>query len=379
MNNTAKGLFTVLFVLITYMVAAASLFPFFGFQIFTLYIIFVVVAAIFHGKTVGITCGLLGILINSFIASLCGLPIFDVMPNRSFLLGHAIATFVGAVMGIVNDMVKKARRMEIMLESLHEHAFKLSKTRSERRVAEISFDAIEDVLGFNLGSFLIVEDDRLRTIYTCGLETDHIPDLPLDGLGVTVRAVKTGETQLVPYTERDKDYIWPLDSQPCKSEIAVPVKIDEKVVAVINLESREPNAFSEEDKRVLELLALHVSSAISRIRQVEILKSIVSEKTRRLAEHTARLERLSRMKDRFISVATHELRTPLVSIKGYLDLILSGRAGDVLLRILDLLRVVERNAERLRRLTDDLLDVQRIESGRLQLSCEPLDLREVIR
>jgi two-component system sensor histidine kinase ChiS len=84
------------------------------------------------------------------------------------------------------------------------------------------------------------------------------------------------------------------------------------------------------------------------------------------------------MKDRFISIATHELRTPLVSIKGYVDYILLGKIGQLPEKIASSLEVVRRNTDRLLYLTDDLLDIQRISSGRLQLTFESLNLREII-
>ncbi|PKK86487.1 MAG: hypothetical protein CVT48_01060, partial [Thermoplasmata archaeon HGW-Thermoplasmata-1] len=89
-------------------------------------------------------------------------------------------------------------------------------------------------------------------------------------------------------------------------------------------------------------------------------------------------KRLSELKTRFVSVATHELRTPLVSVKGYTDLVLSGKAGDVPQKIRDLLDVAARNTDRLLRLVEDLLDVQRIESGRLTIEMQPIDLRDAI-
>jgi len=89
-------------------------------------------------------------------------------------------------------------------------------------------------------------------------------------------------------------------------------------------------------------------------------------------------KKLEEMKNRFISVATHELRTPLVSIKGYVDYILTGKLGAVPENVKPSLEVVQRNTDRLLRITDDLLDIQRLASGRLPLSVAPLNFREVI-
>jgi PAS domain S-box-containing protein len=84
------------------------------------------------------------------------------------------------------------------------------------------------------------------------------------------------------------------------------------------------------------------------------------------------------MRDRFMSAATHELRTPLVSIKGYLDLVLTGESGPIPREVKSNLEVVKRNTDRLTSLTDDLLDIQRLQSGKLQVNLEPIDLREII-
>jgi PAS domain S-box-containing protein len=84
------------------------------------------------------------------------------------------------------------------------------------------------------------------------------------------------------------------------------------------------------------------------------------------------------MRDRFMSAVTHELRTPLVSIMGYLDVVLAGESGPVSTEVKSNLEVVKRNADRLTSLTDDLLDIQRLQSGKLQVNLEPIDLREII-
>lgn len=88
--------------------------------------------------------------------------------------------------------------------------------------------------------------------------------------------------------------------------------------------------------------------------------------------------KIADMKDRFISAVTAELLTPLTSIEGYLDLILSGRVGSVPGGLESSLRIVKRNTDRLVRLTDELLDIQRLETGSFQLNLMPLDLRDII-
>jgi signal transduction histidine kinase len=87
---------------------------------------------------------------------------------------------------------------------------------------------------------------------------------------------------------------------------------------------------------------------------------------------------LDRMKTEFVSQVSHELRTPLTAIKGFTDMMLDGDAGDVNEEQAEYLGIVKSNADRLVALINDLLDVSRIESGRIQLKLEAVDLREVL-
>ena len=121
-------------------------------------------------------------------------------------------------------------------------------------------------------------------------------------------------------------------------------------------------------------------SPLSRQSRVIVLRDITMRKrAEEELRRAANAFKLMELKDRFISAVTHELRTPLVSVKGYLDFILMGEAGTVPWGIEQNLQVVKRNADQLLNLTDDLLDVRRLESGKLQLNLKPMNLLDVAR
>ncbi|MDD5503027.1 MAG: transporter substrate-binding domain-containing protein [Candidatus Thermoplasmatota archaeon] len=103
------------------------------------------------------------------------------------------------------------------------------------------------------------------------------------------------------------------------------------------------------------------------------------KKAEEMSTELEAVKRLSELKTRFVSTATHELRTPVVSIKGYTDLMISGRVGEIPQKPKEMLGVISRNTDRLLHLVEDLLDVQRIESGRLKMEIVPMDLREVLK
>jgi PAS domain S-box-containing protein len=87
---------------------------------------------------------------------------------------------------------------------------------------------------------------------------------------------------------------------------------------------------------------------------------------------------VERLKDEFISTVSHELRTPMTSIKGYTDLLFLGMAGGLTDAQRSFLQIIKSNADRLTALVNDILDISRIETGRLRLTIEPLDLGEII-
>lgn len=89
-------------------------------------------------------------------------------------------------------------------------------------------------------------------------------------------------------------------------------------------------------------------------------------------------KRIDQMKSDFISMVSHELRTPLTSIKGYVDLILEGDVGEINDMQREFLEIVKQNGDRLVGLINDLLDLSRIESGRVQLRKDPVDLDKAI-
>jgi signal transduction histidine kinase len=90
------------------------------------------------------------------------------------------------------------------------------------------------------------------------------------------------------------------------------------------------------------------------------------------------LRRLERIKSEFVSVVSHELRTPLTSIRGSLGLLINETAGPIAGNARELLRVAERNAQRLGSLIDDLLDVEKLEAGKLRLDVHVQTLRPLI-
>jgi signal transduction histidine kinase len=88
--------------------------------------------------------------------------------------------------------------------------------------------------------------------------------------------------------------------------------------------------------------------------------------------------KMERLKNEFISVVSHELRTPLTSIHGALNLVVTGVVGELPPQARQLVEVAYRNSQRLARLVDDILDLQKIESGAMAFHLRPVGLRPLL-
>jgi PAS domain S-box-containing protein len=87
---------------------------------------------------------------------------------------------------------------------------------------------------------------------------------------------------------------------------------------------------------------------------------------------------VERMKNEFVSTVSHELRTPLTSIRGSLGLMENGIVGDLPPQALDMVRIARTNTERLIRLINDILDLEKMESGMLELKLQPQTAQDVV-
>jgi PAS domain S-box-containing protein len=117
-------------------------------------------------------------------------------------------------------------------------------------------------------------------------------------------------------------------------------------------------------------VALTVSPMLDRTGQVIGASTIARDITER--------KQLEQMKDEFVGTVSHELRTPLTAIKGFIELVADGDAGPLSDSQREFLRIASRNTDRLGNLINDLLDVNRIESHRLEIRTEPTDLMAVL-
>lgn len=92
-----------------------------------------------------------------------------------------------------------------------------------------------------------------------------------------------------------------------------------------------------------------------------------------------KIKEVDQMKDEFISIASHELRTPVTGIRGFVSMILEGTYGEISDKLKETLKMVQGAADRLAGLVEDLLNVSRIEQGRMEVKNAPLEISQIIK
>lgn len=144
-----------------------------------------------------------------------------------------------------------------------------------------------------------------------------------------------------------------------------PIALSEKFFGFIEI-FREAE-FSTEDATCFQTLAQQVSLPLKSASLYEEIK-----------KSNQKLERLERLKSEFISIVSHELRTPLTAIKNSLDIILSGKAGGLTEAMDKFITMAKRNVVRLSGIINDLLDLSKIEAGKMDFKFELIKIEPVI-
>jgi signal transduction histidine kinase len=162
---------------------------------------------------------------------------------------------------------------------------------------------------------------------------------------------------------------------PLKTAAIVPLRSAGVVIGTVSVYNRKEGLrFGEHDLRLLQILGDQVVVGLDRA-------SVLAESRRNeraLAAKNAELQRATQLKSEFLANMSHELRTPLNAIIGFSDLILAGGAGETNPQQREFLDAVLRNGRHLLELINSVLDLSKIEAGRMTLDLARTDLRQAI-
>jgi len=167
----------------------------------------------------------------------------------------------------------------------------------------------------------------------------------------------------------------------------VPLNVKNEILGVIFLGLKESgDMYNDEDLRTLETIASQAAMAIKNAQLYEEAKGFsltlqqeVERQTKELKQANEDLKKLDKAKSDFISIASHQLRTPLTAIKGFTSMILEGSYGRTTKVVHDKLEKIYESAERLIRLVNDLLDLSHMEGGKMEFDFQKINLTQMVK
>jgi len=261
------------------------------------------------------------------------------------------------------------------LKVLYDTNSKLAGTLNRKKLINIMNDALEQSISYSLCLTLVINNinDILLLINSLYPITKRLEqalklravityksmfqdkDLPFD---FNVNHIKTE----INYKKDDETY----DLEVMRyASIFSPIATQDKFFGTVEI-LRDTDLSTEDStcfQTVVSQVALPLESAI--------LYEEIQEKN-------IRLVKLEKLKSEFVSIVSHELRTPLTAIKNSLDIMLSGKTGDINEKMSNFLNMGKRNVVRLAGIINDLLDLSKIEAGKMEYHFERTDLIEPI-
>ena len=175
-------------------------------------------------------------------------------------LNHQIAVAIDNA-----HLYRQARRQALEKDLLYETGKKLSGKLALEEVLAAILESLKQVVSFESGGVFLCDESGvdLDAIYSVGYDPEAESSLHLKcGQGLVGAAATSGQEVIVPDVKADSRYI---SANPnTQSEIVVPIKVDERVIGVINLESAEPNAFDQQDLSLITAFAAQAGISIER-------------------------------------------------------------------------------------------------------------------
>ena len=252
-------------------------------------------------------------------------------------------------------------------------------------VLKTALEEIHRLLKVISTSFWLLDADThelvCREAFGSGSET--LVNWRLDpGQGITGWVAQHGESMLISDALEDDRHVTMVDQHtglPVRSMLSIPLRVQGRVIGVLNLVDPRPNHFTDHDLRFVEPVAAAAAIAIENARfymqsQQELVERRQTQEALQHAKDAA--EAANRAKTIFLANINHEFRTPLNAILGFSQLLL--RQQPLTSEQEEYAQIIHRNGGHLLHLVNRVLDFSKIEAGRMTLNAEDFDLFEML-
>ncbi len=171
-----------------------------------------------------------------------------------------------------------------------------------------------------------------------------------------------------------------------KHFILTPILTQDGMIGIVFVGNHsDAYAVTEGDEELISILASQIGQALENAqlfeqvyRSRQDLESKIQDRTKQLAVALEEVKKVSKMKSDFISAVSHELRTPLTSIKGYASILITGKIGEIPQQVKERLEKINKHSDNLVKMINDLLDISRIESGRVEMKFAKYNISSIV-
>jgi signal transduction histidine kinase len=201
---------------------------------------------------------------------------------------------------------------------------------------------------------------------------------PLAGEQVTALALAAGGVEAGSYEDVELEGLSPALAQTysgLRHLLVVPVRVAGEDLALLCVSRRRTEEYSPADRRVLDTVAAMSAQPLRAARLEEQLNEARAE----LSDLAGRAQSVELIKTDVLRLASHELRSPLTVLNGYLSLVEGGFYGDIPEPLAGVMRILQRRTADMNSLVNDMLVAARVEDGPADLQGEVADLREVLQ
>jgi signal transduction histidine kinase len=293
-------------------------------------------------------------------------------PARWEALGAAFARVAaqhGAYAQVEEERDTLRQRAEES-EALHVLGLAANRTLDPDEVLALVARFTRTLLGAHYVTVNTLAEGSIRTVAAVGLRAQAPADDPFAARVAAARKPLTLQADAGSGAVPEAYHA----AEGMRVGLGVPLALFGETFGALVIGYRRPYELAPRDTRLALTLAGHAAVAISNAR----LHGALAERTRELERANEELRWTTEAKDRFFASMSHELRTPLNSVLGYQSLLLEGVVGHLEAQAHSFLERAQRSTRNLLHLVNDVLDLSKIEAGKLELVVVPTRVRAIV-